>query len=818
MKNILLTIGLLFFSMTTYGKKTNWPALYNVTWNTPGKNSSESMPCGGNDIGLNIWVENGDILFYIANTGFVDENGTTLKAGRVRLQLAPNPFSADDLQFEQTLCLEDGSVIVKALSKIMNLDVNLRFWVEVNRPVIHYDLESNRPIRMKSVFESWRYTDLYLPQIVQDFPQEVFTQRGLCMMTRTGDPDSVFIYKDHFLPDKKTLFVYHPIRNDRDIFENAVRTQKLQPIKERLINPLKDYVFGTCMGGKEWRFSRVSEGSYCGTGFKGWEYETDKAYTHLQSKIICLAGQFENIEKWKTEIAELFDAKTPTHTQLWKTNQNWWKSFWDNSYIRITGKDATTTSRLKEYSQKYVLFRYMQAANLNGRYPTLFNGGLFTFDPVFTSLKNPVQPDYSGEYGYTPDYRYWGAGLTAQNMRLVYWPMLKNGDFELMKPQFDFYKKGLNNAVERTLHYWGHDGCSFTEQISILSLPGNGMYGFDNSLCFFVLRDTLAVTGLEAEEGIRRIWESQLEFSWMILQYHLYTGRDITEYLPFIEQSVIFYDEHYRQLQRERTGNDFDRNNKYVFAPANTLEKHTNARNPTSVIAGLTVVLKELIQLPDEWQSPVNKKRWNEMLSHLPSLPEGNHDGKRYLQPAENIPNNWHNHSPEMYPLYPYQLYGIGLPDLELMSETFTMIGLYQKKGPVRIARKDYPVESWSQQGIHAARLGDTVNSRILFERKMDASDYRFPAFFVSGDWMPDHNMAGTAQIHLQEMLLQTHDNKLFILPAWPAEWEVDFKLKAPYQTTVTCSYRDGKIHELKVEPASREKDIVLPLNIQNNQ
>ncbi|MDR1331484.1 MAG: DUF5703 domain-containing protein [Tannerella sp.] len=29
---------------------------YNITWDSPAKNSSESMPCGGSDIGLNVWV------------------------------------------------------------------------------------------------------------------------------------------------------------------------------------------------------------------------------------------------------------------------------------------------------------------------------------------------------------------------------------------------------------------------------------------------------------------------------------------------------------------------------------------------------------------------------------------------------------------------------------------------------------------------------------------------------------------------------------------------------------------------------------------
>jgi hypothetical protein len=41
---------------------------YNVVWNTQSQNSSESMPCGGGDIGLNVWVENGNVLFYIAKS------------------------------------------------------------------------------------------------------------------------------------------------------------------------------------------------------------------------------------------------------------------------------------------------------------------------------------------------------------------------------------------------------------------------------------------------------------------------------------------------------------------------------------------------------------------------------------------------------------------------------------------------------------------------------------------------------------------------------------------------------------------------------
>ncbi|MBR2034936.1 MAG: hypothetical protein IJ984_02675, partial [Prevotella sp.] len=63
------------------------PADY--TWTTPSKNASESMPCGGGSIGMNVWVEDGDILFYLSRSGAFDENNTLLKQGRVRIKLTP---------------------------------------------------------------------------------------------------------------------------------------------------------------------------------------------------------------------------------------------------------------------------------------------------------------------------------------------------------------------------------------------------------------------------------------------------------------------------------------------------------------------------------------------------------------------------------------------------------------------------------------------------------------------------------------------------------------------------------------------------------
>lgn len=47
-------------------------------------------------------------------------------------------------------------------------------------------------------------------------------------------------------------------------------------------------------------------------------------------------------------------------------------------------------------------------------------------------------------------------------------------------------------------------------------------------------------------------------------------------------------------------------------------------------------------------------------------------------------------------------------------------------------------------------------------------------------------------------------------MPAWPKQWDVDFKLHAPKQTVVEGKVRNGKVIDLKVTPEERGADLVI--------
>jgi len=61
----------------------------------------------------------------------------------------------------------------------------------------------------------------------------------------------------------------------------------------------------------------------------------------------------------------------------------------------------------------------------------------------------------------------------------------------------------------------------------------------------------------------------------------------------------------------------------------------------------------------------------------------------------------------------------------------------------------------------------------------------------------------------LQAMLIQTDGRTIRLLPAWPKDWNADFKLHAPYRTTVEGTVVDGKLAGLKVTPESRRADVI---------
>jgi hypothetical protein len=755
---------------------------YNVSWDSPSRNAGESMPCGGHDIGLNVWVEadeagNGDLLFYMDRAGSFDENNQMLKLGRVRVRLTPNPFTPGT-PFRQELKLRQGYVEITAGDPQVRVEV----WVDVMQPAIHVEVHSEQPVMLEAGYENWRLG-------VREIPYE---RRHPCASwiayagTVTTEPDTVDF------SDGGVLF-YHRNRNDRLLLDTLIPQQGLTPVADQIPNTQRNRTFGGLIQGPGLVAAGTREGQYGATAHRAWLLASQRAQTVQRLDIVLHTAQSETLDEWQRELGRTVASVGTDVESARSATRAWWAQFWDRSHICLQPSAANPEDPAWQVGRNYQLFRYMLGCNRAGEYPTKFNGGLFIYDPGY------VREDLAGE---SADFRMWGGGShTAQNQRLVYWPMLKSGDFDLMPPQFEFYRRGLPGAEARTRLYWGHEGCSFTEQLENFGIPIGWGWGWLETPDPYHKRTPFSDPTEQQAPWIRYLYLSQLEFALMILRYRQYSGLDITPYLPFIESAIRFFDAHYQWQHRINAIKPLDENGHLVLFPSTACETYKDALNPVDLVSGLQCTVEALLEIGGDLLSEEAKSYYRGLLDRIPPLSFMEREGKRIIAPAKSWAGEINVEIPQLYTVHPYERYGLGKPDLQVAIDTWRHGGWSDEQ---------LSHVSWHQQAIFCALMGLTGDAADYTLRKLGDSGRRFPAFWGPGhDWVPDHNWGGSGMIGLQEMLMQCDGRKIRLLPAWPAAWEVEFKLHAPFNTVVEGRYAGGKLEWLQITPAERMADVI---------
>jgi hypothetical protein len=766
-RKVFLLVSFLMICCGSFAQINNL-SKYNVVWNSQSKNSSESMPCGAGDIGLNVWVENGDLLIYLAKSGTFDENNTLLKLGRIRVKLSSNPF--EDKTFKQELVLNDGCINITGANGKQSTRINI--WVDVFNPVVHINIKSDQPEITKVSYENWRYQGRVMKGRENNQSSWKF-----------GAPAGTATHADSVSFVNNTVQFYHH-NSDSNIFDATVKQQGMLSVKGEMYNPLKNLTFGGTLSGTNMIATGTTPGIYNKIDFKAWQLQSAKAVKSQSITVYLYTDQTSDVKQWQSGLQNLVQQTSQTSATAKQKTVDWWHQYWQRSFIDIEPGRPQPDSLKWQVGRNYQLFRYMLGCNAYGTSPTKFNGGLFTFDPSYTDTA----------YSYTPDFRNWGGGLaTAQNQRLVYFPMIKSGDWDMLKPQFDFYLKTLHNAELRSRVYWNHNGAAFTEQIENFGLPNYAEYG--------TKRPAGYDKGMEYNAWLEYEWDTVFQFCLMMLDVEQYSGKDIHEYIPLIESCVTFYNEHYQYLAKQRGSKALDGKGHLVLYPGSAAETYKMAYNSTTTIAALKTTLSRLLELPDSYLNADSRKKWSTMLSQISPISFAEFGGKQTIAPAQLWERVNNTETPQLYPVFPWHMYGVGKPDLQ------TAINTYKYDTDALKFRSSI---GWKQDNIFAADLGLTDEAARLNTLKLKDSGRRFPAFWGPGfDWTPDHNWGGAGMIGLQEMLLQTDGKKIYLFAAWPKTWNVHFKLHAPYNTTVEGIVKDGKIESLVVLPVARMADVV---------
>ncbi|SDS47450.1 hypothetical protein SAMN05216490_1219 [Mucilaginibacter mallensis] len=686
---------------------------YNVSWDTPGPSSSQSMPTGNGDIGLNVWVEpNGDLCFLIAKTdawgaaapgeknSWIKAGGILMKLGKVRVSVNPNPLLDPGAKFRQILRLHDNEIVVNEGTG--EKAVQLRVWVDANHPVIRVESKSAKPVIVKVTLDNWR-----------------LGAGGDTVLSKRANQ----------------VTWYHQNTDDADPH-------------------LRGIIFG---------------GLIKGNGLVRKDDTTLQSGRAAKAQLIAiypLTTKGLSDRKWLSQISNQAGqiGQLPLE-QARQAHRQWWDQFWHRSWIFIKGDglaDSTTRG--------YVLQRFVTACAGRGAYPIKFNGSIFVVD-------NPRYQQNAKSQGRSidADFREWGGQYWMQNTRAMYWPRLMAGDFDEMLPLFNMYKQILPDNTKQVKEFYHHGGAYFAET--------SPFWG------------GLLYMGPEVKENwTGHYFTPILELSMMMLDYYEYTGDQKfakETLLPIASAGIQFFDQHFGR----------DAQGKLLLDPDNSIEMFWKVHNPAPDIAGLHAVISRLIALPDNLADGKTKADWLRFYNELPALPVGEKDGKPVLLPytGPQTAQGRNLENPELYAVYPFRLYGLGKPDLQLAINTFN-VRKFKDKG------------CWVQDPIQAAMLGltDDAQAYVTFALTRKEPTLKFPAFWATGhDYAPDEDNGGNGENGLQQMLLQTDGKKIILLPAWPKGWSADFKLNAPYNTTVQGSVKNGKITNLVITPASRMADVV---------
>lgn len=730
-----------------------------VSWDTPSRDAFDSMPLSGwRGAGANVWFSEGALRLYLAHSGAFDADDILRKIGALTLA-TPGADFAKPRAFRQELDLAKGTIRVELTAQDgTTLAYRLQFCGET----LVIEAKTSKPIRLEVAYGSWRAKPAAMPEDTVELID------GVLLATHRNRSNTL-----------------------------AGRLASEQNVPERLrMNPALGRVYGCAIdarGGVNWGKPRAAKtGGWSGSE---WPGQTRESTQHLIT-ITLGAGQRVQPSAW-VERSKLLLEPDALQAVRAAADQRW-EEFWRRSYVFVQPGSKTSEPAF-QVGRNYQLFRYMLACNQDGEIPLKFNGGIFTVEPYSDRIPARLNnAEVALPRGGDPDYRRWDHMFMAQNQRWIGWPGIAAGDPDLTAPSLNFYRDRLPIAQARASNLKA-SGAVYHEY---LSLAGH-IYDQGNA------RGTCNL------EHLTYHFSMGLEHAWIAAQNHLVNGRNLRPHLPWILAQLRFFESFYRAQCLERTGKELGPDGRLVIHPANGLELTAGATNPIETVAALRALTQVLLQL--DVLEKADREFVESLRGRLPELPTAERKGLTVLSPAKSwqkLMNGWE--LPELYPAWPYRLVGVTQPaTLTLARATWNLLDEPRGNNRQAVCHKlDF---SWQPTWVNAAALGMTeeARKRALAKFSDAASPCRFPAFFGPGhDWVPDHNWGGSGMVALQEMLLAAEPSakgRIYLLPAWPRDWDVVFRLRAPGETLITGEIAGGKLVRLDVVPNARLDDIVLP-------
>ena len=504
---------------------------------------------------------------------------------------------------------------------------------------------------------------------------------------------------------------------------------------------------------------------------------------------------------------------------LYRSNQSWWKHFWEKSYIQLHSEDG----RADLLEKNYTYYLYVMASSSRGAYPPKFNGMLWTTGG---------------------DSRKWGNLYWGANQSCLYNALLQANRGELMRPMFNMYSSMRRSCEIAAQQQWGSKGIYIPETVAFDGLP--------------VLTDDIAAE-MRDLYLVRKPWnektESFSEFAstkmpfqsrwnwkkdegWKEGQWrtsdkgagpfghvtHIFSRGAKIAYQYWLEYEytqdrewlhneaypmVKGVAEFYRNFPNFKKGDD----GKYHIYHVNDNESILGGHNTVEEISSMMGIFPVAIKASEILNvDPDLRKLWRDVLNNLSPLPLSSGS----LKSGGTQPVTWTRSLPPII-----QGDGSRLPDPNTLPVWFFDLCTLESDAAM-LATANATFDAYFPNGIETntsvdvlsklpvagSLLGRAASTKYLIPNQIETSEIEIMPNRMDlreGFQATSIQRLGRAAEALQFALCQSIPAKpglqpiIRIFPAWPKEWNAQFKLLCRGGFLVSSSLQNGNIESVEI-------------------
>lgn len=525
-------------------------------------------------------------------------------------------------------------------------------------------------------------------------------------------------------------------------------------------------------------------------------------------------------------LGELDEAARRSFADLTSDNAAWWRGFWERGAVALHSADGVA-----DYvAQNYHYYLYLMASTSRGTFPPKFNGMI---------------------WNTAGDLRTWGAQHWFANLSCYYEALFAANRLDLLDPVFSMYSGMFDAAATAARQQWGSEGIFIPETVwfdGLATLPDDiaaemrDLYLLrrpweQRSPRFMEFAQTklphssrwnwfgggswIAGKWVPTERGfgpygpVTHILGTTAKVAylyWRRYEYTLDAAWLRERAYPMIKGAAEFY-RTFPNVSKGEAG-------KYHIRHVNSNESVMGATDTDEDLSAMRGIFAAAIRASEILAIDAGRRaEWRERLDNLAPLPTSDHPdalrpadyrGPRVFVRGLKPVVNGRGFTPDgnSLPMWFFDLVNLESPDATLLATAHATFDRAFGNG----IGVNSAVGVLSKMAIAGTTLGRVDATRFLVPNQMRSLSAERPAAYRGGQVLAnrmalreghqalDAQRLGRASSALQLALLQSFapvpagEPVIRLFPAWPAEWDADFTLRARGGFVVRSAMRGGQI------------------------